>query len=104
FARAGEPRCPTHGLPLAAQTISQMVDQVLALPEGSKVMLLAPVIQDKRGEHLHILEQLRAEGFIRARIDGIVTDLDDTPTLDKKKKHTIEAVIDRFKVRPDMQN
>src|SRR5699024_9489772 len=104
FARAGEPRCPHHDLPLAAQTISQMVDQVLALPEGSKLMLLAPVIQEKRGEHLHKLEQLRAHGFIRARINGILTDLDDTPTLDKNKKHTIEVVIDRFKVRDEMQN
>lgn len=104
FARAGEPRCPTHGLPLAAQTVSQMVDQVLALPEGSKLMLLAPMIQDKRGEHLHVFEQLRAQGFVRARIDGIVTDLDDLPSLDKKKKHTIEAVVDRFKVRSDLHN
>lgn len=104
FARAGEPRCPIHKLPLAAQTISQMVDQALALPEGSKLMLLAPVVQEKRGEHLHQLEQLRAHGFIRARINGILTDLDDTPTLDKNKKHTIEVVVDRFKVRPEMQN
>src|SRR5699024_8680656 len=79
-------------------------DQVLNLPEGSKLMLLAPVIQDKRGDHLHVLEQLRAQGFVRARIDGIVTDLDDTPTLDKKKKHTIEAVVDRLRVRADMHN
>lgn len=104
FARAGEPRCPTHGLPLAAQTVSQMVDQALALPDGSKLMLLAPIIQDKRGEHLHVFEQLRAQGFVRARIDGIVTDLDDLPSLDKKKKHTIEAVVDRFKVRSDLRN
>src|SRR5699024_2809788 len=104
FARAGEPRCPTHGLPLAAQTVSQMVDQVLNLPEGSKLMLLAPVVQDKRGEHLHVLEQLRAQGFIRARINNIVTDLDDTPALDKNKKHSIEAVVDRFRVRADMHN
>jgi len=104
FARAGEPRCPTHKLPLAAQTISQMVDQVLTLPEGSKLMLLAPVVQAKRGEHLHQLEQLRAHGFIRARINGILTDLDDTPSLDKNKKHTIEVVVDRFKVRSEMQN
>lgn len=104
FARAGEPRCPTHGLPLAAQTVSQMVDLALALPEGSKLMLLAPIVQDKRGEHLHILEQLRAQGFVRARIDSIITDLDDTPNLDKNKKHTIEAVVDRFRVRADMHN
>ena len=103
FARAGEPRCPEHDLPLAAQTISQMVDQVLALPEGSKVMLLAPVIQGRKGEHLHLLDQLRSQGFVRARIDGLVVDLDDAPTLDKNKKHDIEVVIDRIKVRDDLQ-
>lgn len=103
FARAGEPRCPDHDLPLAAQTISQMVDQVLELEEGSKLMLLAPVAQGKKGEHLHTLSNLRAEGFIRARIDGIVVDLDSAPELDKNKKHDIEVVIDRFKVRPDLQ-
>ena len=103
FARAGEPRCPNHDLPLAAQTISQMVDQVLELEEGSKLMLLAPVAQGKKGEHLHTLSNLRAEGFIRARIDGIVVDLDSPPELDKNKKHDIEVVIDRFKVRPDLQ-
>ncbi|MCW8196259.1 excinuclease ABC subunit UvrA [Proteobacteria bacterium 005FR1] len=103
FARVGEPRCPTHGQPLAAQTVSEMVDQVMALPEGSKLMLLAPVVRDRKGEHLHTFEQLRRDGFIRARIDGIVTDLDDTPLLDKKKKHTIEVVVDRFKVREGIE-
>ncbi len=103
FARAGEPRCPEHDLPLAAQTVSQMVDQVLALPEGSKVMLLAPVIQGRKGEHLHILNQLRTQGFVRARIDGLVVDLDDAPALDKNRKHDIEVVIDRIKVRDDLQ-
>ncbi len=103
FARAGEPRCPDHGLPLAAQTVSQMVDQVLALPEGSKVMLLAPVIQGRKGEHLHLLDQLRSQGFVRARIDGLVVDLDDAPALDKNKKHNIEVVVDRIKVRDDLQ-
>jgi excinuclease ABC subunit A len=102
FARVGDPRCPDHGLNLKAQTVSQMVDTVLALPEGSKLMLLAPVIRDRKGEHLHIFEELRAAGFVRARIDGIVTDLDDLPTLDKKKKHRIEVVVDRFKVRDDL--
>src|SRR6056300_106715 len=86
FARAGEPRCPEHDLPLKAQTISQMVDQVLALPEGSKLMLLAPVVQDRKGEHLHTLSNLRAQGFVRARINGIVVDLDEAPELDKNKK------------------
>ena len=103
FARVGEPRCPTHGATLDAQTVSQMVDQVLALPEGSRIMLLAPVITDRKGEHLHIFHELTANGFIRARVDGIVTDLDHPPQLDKNKKHTIEAVVDRLRVRPDMQ-
>lgn len=103
FARAGEPRCPEHDLPLAAQTISQMVDQVLAVEEGSKLMLLAPVVQGRKGEHLHTIANLRAEGFIRARINGIVVDLDTPPDLDKNKKHNIEVVVDRFKVRADLQ-
>ncbi|MCK7598754.1 excinuclease ABC subunit UvrA [Microbulbifer sp. CAU 1566] len=103
FARVGEPRCPEHHEPLQAQTVSQMVDQVLALPEGTKIMLLAPVVRDRKGEHLHVFEQLRRDGFVRARIDGTVCDLDDTPKLDKRKKHTIEVVVDRFKVRDDLQ-
>jgi len=103
FARVGEPRCPEHGQPLEAQTVSEMVDQVLALSEGTKIMLLAPVVRDRKGEHLHTFEQLRRDGFIRARIDGLVVDLDDVPELDKKKKHTIEVVVDRFKVREDLQ-
>ncbi|WP_027857429.1 excinuclease ABC subunit UvrA [Marinobacterium jannaschii] len=103
FARAGEPRCPDHDLPLAAQTISQMVDQVLALDEGSKLMLLAPVVQGRKGEHLHTLSELKAQGFVRARINGLVVDLDSAPELDKNKKHSIEVVIDRFKVRADLQ-
>ena len=102
FARAGEPRCPDHDLNLQAQTVSQMVDTVLALPEGTKLMLLAPVVRDRKGEHLHVFEELRAGGFVRARINGIVTDLDDTPVLEKKKKHLIEVVVDRFKVREDL--
>lgn len=103
FARVGEPRCPVHGQPLAAQTVSEMVDQVLALPQGTKLMLLAPVVRDRKGEHLHIFDRLRRDGFIRARVDGIVVDLDDVPTLDKNKKHTIEVVVDRFRVREDIQ-
>ncbi len=102
FARVGDPRCPDHNLNLQAQTISQMVDTVLALPEGSKLMLLAPVVRGRKGEHLHVFEELRAGGFVRARIDGIVTDLDDVPELDKKKKHHIDVVVDRFKVRDDL--
>ena len=102
FARAGEPRCPEHGQPLNAQTVSQMVDQVLELPEGTKLMLLAPVVKDRKGEHLHLFESMRRQGFIRARIDGLVCDLDEAPALDKKKKHSIEIVIDRFKVKADI--
>ena len=102
FARAGEPRCPEHGQALNAQTVSQMVDQVLALPEGSKLMLLAPVVKDRKGEHVHLFDSLRRQGFIRARIDGLVCDLDEAPALDKKKKHTIEVVVDRFKVKQDI--
>ncbi|HEH9410077.1 TPA: excinuclease ABC subunit UvrA [Aeromonas salmonicida subsp. pectinolytica] len=102
FARVGEPRCPTHAIPLAAQTISQMVDQVLAQPEGSKLMLLAPVVRDRKGEHTKLLENLAAQGYIRARIDGEVCDLSDPPTLELHKKHTIEVVVDRFKVRDDL--
>jgi len=102
FARVGEPRCPDHDMKLEAQTVSQMVDAVLALPEDSKLMLLAPVVRDRKGEHLHVLEELRTSGFVRARIDGIVIDLDDAPALDKKKKHRIEVVVDRFKVRQDL--
>ncbi|MDI1300552.1 MAG: excinuclease ABC subunit UvrA [bacterium] len=102
YARAGIPRCPDHDVPLAAQTVSQMVDLVMALPEGTAIMLLAPVIQERKGEHLHVFEQLKADGFVRARIDGIVVDLDEAPTLDKLKKHTIEVVVDRLKVRDDI--
>jgi excinuclease ABC subunit A len=103
FARVGEPRCPTHGERLDAQTVSQMVDQVLALPEGKRIMILAPVVTDRKGEHLHVFKELLANGFIRARIDGLVVDLDNPPDLDKNKKHTIEAVVDRLRARPDMQ-
>ncbi len=103
FARTGEPRCPEHDLPLEARTVSQMVDTVLALPEGSKLMLLAPVIRDRKGEHLHVFDELRAGGFVRARVDGRVYDLDEVPELEKNKKHTIEVVVDRFKVREDLK-
>lgn len=98
YARAGEPRCPDHNQSLEAQTVSQMVDQILALPEGAKIMILAPMIVDRKGEHLHIFQTLKTQGFIRVRVDGLVVDLDEAPTLDKKKKHTIEAVVDRLKV------
>ena len=103
YARVGEPRCPHHGEPLDAQTVSQMVDQVLELPENRRIMILAPVIVDRKGEHLHVFKELLAGGFIRARIDGLVVDLDHPPKLDKNRKHTIEAVIDRLRVRGNMQ-
>ncbi len=103
YARVGEPRCHVHKHPLAAQTVSQMVDKVLALEEGTKVMLLAPVLQNRKGEHVKLLDNLAAQGFIRARIDGEVCDLSDPPTLELHKKHTIEVVVDRLKVRPDIQ-
>lgn len=103
FARVGEPRCPDHGEPLAAQTVSQMVDTVLKQPGGKRMMILAPVIRERKGEHLHVFKELVAAGFIRARIDGLVVDLDHPPELEKNKKHTIEAVVDRLKVRKDLQ-
>ena len=103
FARAGEPRCPEHNVTLDAQTVSQMVDQVLAMPEGTKLMLLAPVIDGRKGEHEHALNALRADGYVRARVDGLIHELDQLETLDKRKKHTIEVVIDRFKVREDIK-
>ncbi|WP_070963321.1 excinuclease ABC subunit UvrA [Vibrio sonorensis] len=103
YARVGEPRCPDHHVALAAQTISQMVDKVLSLPEGDKQMLLAPIVKERKGEHVKTLENLAAQGFIRARIDGETCDLSDPPTLELHKKHTIEVVVDRFKVRKDLQ-
>ncbi|CAK9886351.1 MAG: UvrABC system protein A [Candidatus Erwinia impunctatus] len=103
FARVGEPRCPDHDVPLTAQTVSQMVDNVLAQPEGRRLMLLAPVVKERKGEHTKTLENLAAQGYIRARIDGEVCDLSDPPKLELQKKHTIEVVIDRFKVRDDLQ-
>ncbi len=102
YARAGTPRCPEHHVSLEAQTVSQMVDLLLAQPQEQRWMLLAPVINDRKGEHIQLLEDLRAQGFIRARIDGTVYDLDDAPVMDLKKKHTIEVVVDRFKIREDL--
>ncbi|ACJ19009.1 excinuclease ABC subunit UvrA [Coxiella burnetii] len=103
YARIGQPCCPLHHHALQAQTISQMVDSVLALPEGTAVMLLAPVVRERKGEHLQLLEQLKSQGFIRARIDGKLVELDEAPKLSLRKKHTIEVVVDRVKVRPDVQ-
>ena len=103
FARVGEPRCPEHGEPLDAQTVSQMVDQAMALRDGQRVMVLAPMVRERKGEHQHVFSELVANGFIRARIDGIVTDLDHPPTLDKNKKHSIEAVVDRLRIRKGVE-
>jgi len=102
YARAGIPHCPTHNAPLEAQTVSQMVDLAMALPAERRYMLLAPVIRERKGEHLALLDELRAKGFIRARINGTVYDMDDLPTLDKQKRHNIDVVVDRFKIREDL--
>jgi excinuclease ABC subunit A len=103
YARAGIPRCPDHGIDLDAQTVGQMVDQVLALPEGERLMLLAPVVRERKGEHVKLLRELQAQGFVRARINGEVVELDSPPPLDLRRKHTIEVVVDRFKVRTDLR-
>jgi excinuclease ABC subunit A len=103
FARAGIPRCPDHGTTLEAQTVSQMVDQVLAMPAGSRLMLLAPVVDERKGEHVQLMQELMAQGFIRARIDGEVYELDQPPKLDLRRKHTIEAIVDRFRVKEDIR-
>lgn len=103
FARAGEPRCPAHGTVLEAQTVSQMTDIVLAFPEGSKIMILAPVVQERKGEHVELFEGLKSQGYVRARVDGEIVELDTPPKLDLRRKHTIEVVVDRLKVREDMR-
>lgn len=104
YARVGTPYCPEHDLPMVAQTISEMVDSVKALEEGTALMLLAPVIRDRKGEHALLFEQLQSQGFVRVRVDGELLELEEVPTLDKKKKHTVEVVVDRFKVRDDLGN
>lgn len=102
YARVGQPRCPNHGIILEAQTISQMVDAVLAMPEETRIMLLAPVVKERKGEHLELLQSLQRQGFIRARIDGVIVELDQAPKLDLRKKHSIEVVVDRLKIRKDI--
>ncbi|WP_133141425.1 excinuclease ABC subunit UvrA, partial [Moraxella caviae] len=104
FARVGVPHCPEHDLPMVAQTVSEMVDGILALPEGTKLMLLAPVVRERKGEHSALLDQLSAQGFTKVRIDDVVYDTDELPSLEKNKKHSIEVVVDRFKVRDDLGN
>ncbi len=103
FAKVGQPRCPDHHHILEAQTISQMVDTVMSLPEETKIMVLAPVVRERKGEHVQLLQQLRSQGFVRARIDGEIIELDQPPTLDLRKKHTIEVIVDRVKVKPDVR-
>jgi excinuclease ABC subunit A len=103
FAKVGQPRCPEHNYILEAQTVSQMVDTVLAFPEDTKIMIMAPVVRERKGEHIQLLQELRSQGYVRARIDGKTFELDQAPKLDLRKKHTIEVIIDRIKVRPDMR-
>ena len=103
FARVGEPHCPEHGIKLEAQTVSQMVDQVMALPEGARVMVLAPIIRERKGEHVHVFKELRTSGFIRARVDGLVCEIDYPPELEKNKKHSIDVVVDRLKIKPGLE-
>ena len=103
YARVGSPRCPTHHRELSAQSVSQMVDHVLALPENTAVMLLSPVVRDRKGEFVQLFVELKQQGFVRARIDGDIKELDDVTKLDLRKKHTIEVVVDRVKVRADIQ-
>ncbi len=103
FARVGVPRCPEHEVALEAQTVSQMVDSIMDLPDDSKHMILAPVVRDRKGEHLHVFDSLRSQGFIRVRVNGLVCDLDDTPELDKRRKHSVEVVVDRFKVKEGIE-
>lgn len=103
FARVGTPRCPLHHFPLEAQTISQMVDQALALDPEQRWMLLAPVVRERKGEHTQIFDQLRAQGYVRVRVDGVLHEIDDVPKLALRTKHTIEAVIDRFRPREDLK-
>jgi excinuclease ABC subunit A len=103
FARVGTPRCPIHDLPLEASTISQMVDQILTLPEDERMMLLAPVVSNRKGEHVQLFDSLQKQGFLRARVNGELCELDDPPKLELRKKHNIDVVVDRFKVRPDLK-
>ncbi|WP_295882437.1 excinuclease ABC subunit UvrA [uncultured Thiohalocapsa sp.] len=103
YARVGTPHCPEHGEPLSAQTVTQMVDTILARPEGERLMLLAPLVAARKGEYQHLLTELNAQGFVRARIDGALVELDAPPQLDARKRHDIEVVVDRFRVRPDLQ-
>lgn len=103
FARVGEPHCPEHNIKLQAQTVSQMVDKVMALPDGSRIMVLAPIIRERKGEHLHVFSELNSSGFIRARVDGLVCEIEFPPELEKNKKHSIDVVVDRLKIKPGLE-
>jgi excinuclease ABC subunit A len=103
FARVGDPHCPDHNVKLEAQTVSQMVDKVMALPADSRIMVLAPMIRERKGEHLHVFSELRTSGFIRARVDGLVCEIEYPPELEKNKKHSIDVVIDRLKIKPGLE-
>jgi len=103
FARVGEPHCPEHNIKLEAQTVSQMVDKVMALPNDSRIMVLAPIIRERKGEHLHVFNELSSGGFIRARVDGIVCEIEFPPELEKNKKHSIDVVVDRLKIKPGLE-
>jgi excinuclease ABC subunit A len=103
FARVGEPHCPDHNIKLEAQTVSQMVDKVMALPEGTRIMVLAPIIRERKGEHIHVFNELRTSGFIRARVDGLVCEIEYPPELEKNKKHSVDVVIDRLKIKPGLE-
>lgn len=103
FARVGEPHCPDHNIKLEAQTVSQMVDKVMALPDDSRIMVLAPIVRERKGEHVHVFNELKTSGFIRARVDGIVCEIDYPPELEKNKKHSIDVVVDRLKIKPGLE-
>ncbi len=103
FARVGEPHCPTHNMKLKAQTVSQMVDKVMALPAESRIMVLAPIVRKRKGQHVHVFNELRTSGFIRARVNGLVCEIEYPPDLEKNKKHSIDVVIDRLKIRPGLE-
>lgn len=102
YARAGIPHCPDHHVPLEAQTVSQMVDLVLGREADTRLMLLAPVVRERKGEHLSVFDEMRAQGFVRVRVNGTLYEIDEVPKLDKQKKHSIDVVVDRFKVRDDL--
>jgi excinuclease ABC subunit A len=103
FARVGEPHCPEHNIKLEAQTVSQMVDKVIALPTDTRIMVLAPIVRKRKGQHIHVFNELKTSGFIRARVNGLVCEIEYPPELEKNKKHSIDVVIDRLKIRPGLE-